>query len=628
MCGIAGIYQQTPGTWEHWDALPRMRECLHHRGRDSNGIDALPEHGIGLVHTRLSIIDLSDAGHQPMWNADRSIGLSFNGEVYNFHELRRELESHGCAFHSHTDTEVILKGYEIWGRDVVTRLNGMFAFALWDQKQASVWLARDRLGQKPLYYWYDATARTVLFASEIKAILEWPQVSRRVDPDALQYYLALGYTPGDHTMFQGVKKLLPAHWLLCDAAGISIRRYWEISYAPIWRASQREYRQTIRTAVTHAVERRLMSDVPLGAFLSGGVDSSIIVGVMSRLMREPVRTFSAAFAVGDRSPKYNVDADVADIVSKDFGTQHTRLTITFDDHLLENLRRVIWHMDEPHGNPTLVSTYLLSQQIKDQGISVILSGDCGDELFAGYGRYLTDRFVSRFGLLPERVRTLLNAASPGIPKGDLLRKALAKARFPARSAQRYLAWSERFSAQDRQEILHPSLRSAQSFPETSIDAVLNSAEDLPEWDALNYADLMLWVPEESNARVDKMSMAYTLEVRSPFEDYTLAEQAMRIPAPAKMRRFHTKRLLKDAFADLLPEIVLKRPKWGWSCPVYYWLKEVLWSTAQETISALPRTGLFSENVLKWAKPEGLRDPYKVWTLLVFGLWYRTYIENE
>jgi len=625
MCGIAGIYSKDKGWVNECPHLYQMQRVMGHRGPDDAGVDVLPEHGVGLVHTRLSVIDLSPAGHQPMWNNDKSIGLVFNGEIYNFPELRRQLESMGTVFHSHTDTEVILRGYETWGIDVVDRLNGMFAFALWDGKQRLVWLVRDRLGKKPVYYWHDATKGILLFASEIKALLEWPCIRRKVDPSALHCYLTLGYVPSPHTMFDGIKKLPAAHWLRYDAHDLEIRRYWNVSALGTWQASPQEYRQHIRGAVEQAVERRLISDVPLGAFLSGGVDSSIVVGLMSRLMKEPVRTFSAAFDVGAASPKYNVDADAADLVSQSFGTRHTRFVVKTTDDLFETLKKVVWHLDEPHANPTLLSTFTLARLVKQQGITVTLSGDGSDEIFAGYDRYMDDRYLSWARLVPKPIRHAIRNVARYKGNSERFVKALNKADLSPFSPERYMTWWNIFSPQERAAILPAPWCHPVDAPNQCIQSVLDSVSTSNDQEFQCYADLALWISEESNMRLDKMSMAHALEVRSPFLDYHLVEQAMAIPFEQKVGWRESKQLLKNTFADLLPDFVLKRQKWGWQAPAHYWLTGSMWKDAEKLIKWLPETGIFSPKVCDLVDNYHWTHAQRVWTLMVFALWHQEFI---
>lgn len=629
MCGIAGIYSQA-GDWIKDGArLHQMQRVLAHRGPDDEGVDLLPELGVGLVHTRLSVIDLSSAGHQPMWNDDRSMGIVFNGEIYNFKELRRQLESTGAIFRSHTDTEVILRGYEAWGIDIVNRLNGMFALAVWDSTQRALWLVRDRLGKKPLYYWHDPAKQILLFASEIKALLEWPWIRREVNPSALQCYLALGYVPAPHTMFNGIKKLPAGHWLRYDSRKLEVHGYWNVSAMGNWTASTEEYSHSIRRSVEQAVERRLVSDVPLGAFFSGGVDSSIVVGLMSRMMKEPVRTFSAAFDVGTQSPKYNTDADTADVVSRIFGTHHTRFAVKPNGSLLQDLNKIVWHMDEPHANPTLVSTYMLARLVKEQGITVALSGDGSDEIFGGYYRYRADHYITWARYFPRVFRRAMIEMAKVTTNGKRLAGTLSKADLPPLSPERYMTWYDIFDRTERESVLSHELSESADAPYRCIGALLKDVPTANDQEFLSYLDLAMWLAEESNMRVDKMTMAHALEVRAPFQDYLLVEQAMSIPFKEKAGWLKGKVLLKDTFADLLPEVVLKRPKLGWLSPSYCWTADLLWQDVRRLIRWLPETGLFSDRVFDFVESSlTARTYYKVWTLMMFALWYRRFIADD
>ena len=623
MCGIAGVHSSSTRIERMW--LERMQRCLLHRGPDDTGIEVFPGQGVALAHTRLSIIDLSMAGHQPMHNDEKTVGLVFNGEIYNFPDLRRQLEQLGMAFRSRTDTEVILKGYEAWGINIVHQLNGMFALAIWDERQSVLWLVRDRLGKKPLYWWHDTTRKMFAFASEIKALLELPCIERRINADALHCYLSLGYIPGPYTIFENIYKLSAAHYLRYDGKLADIQRYWEVPSLGIWKTQRNDYRRAVREIVEESIERRLMSDVPLGAFLSGGVDSSIVVGIMSRLMKEPVHTFAAAFDIGPRSFKYNVDADTAEVVSQRFGTKHTRLTVRAEDGLLDRLKQAIWHMDEPHANPTNVTTYLLMQLVKEHGITVILSGDGGDELFAGYQRYLYDRYISWLCRIPSICLTAGSPLAALVGKKDLFQKVFAKAQLPPCSSEWYLSWWEQFSPGERRTLLQPAWHEGMRAPDRCIEQVLGRISSTDDQELLSYADLSLWIAEESNMRMDKMSMAHALETRAPFLDYTVVETAMSIPFKHKVGLWKSKTLLKEAFADLLPEIVLERPKWGWFSPVYYWIKDLLWQEATQAIKWLPETGIFSPQVVTLVETYPSPQPQKIWMLMVFALWYQRFL---
>ncbi|MFZ8857668.1 MAG: asparagine synthase (glutamine-hydrolyzing) [Candidatus Caldarchaeales archaeon] len=632
MCGIAGIYTQTSELILRYQSVfSEIKRLLKHRGPDDEGVEILPDKGLGLVHTRLSVIDLSPAGRQPMWDEERTVAILFNGEIYNFIELRRELIEYGYQFRSRSDTEVLVLGYKAWGIEgLLRKINGMFAFALWDNVRNQLFLARDRLGEKPLYYFWDPGTRTLLFASEIKAILVWPFVRRTVSPEGLHLYLAFGYIPSPYTIFQNIFKLSPGHLLRYDGDSPRIERYWGIENLGRWRASQREYQEAVREGLIRAVARRLVSDVPLGAFLSGGVDSSVVVGLMSRLQSEPVRTFTSAFDVGPRSPKYNVDAEAAEVVARAFSTQHTCFVVKMEN-IMDLLYRVIWNMDEPHANPTLIATYLLAHFIKSRGISVILSGDGGDELFGGYSRYLADFQVGLLRRAPRWMRSALRSFLQRA-QGKSLRKflkALEKAEMIPGTGEWYLSWWEIFPSDERLRLIDRSWCEAWETPYRLVDQVISQVDAPTSQDLLAYLDLTLWVADESNMRVDKMCMAHALEVRAPFLDHEIVERAMAIPFREKVGLWKEKRLLKEAFSDLLPEIVLHRPKWGWFSPVYYWVKDAIWEEASRLIRHLSETGIFSKEAVRYTEKEiAIHYPHRIWSMVVLAIWHEIFIENN
>lgn len=632
MCGIAGILG-SGGRDLRQETLARMRDAIRHRGPDDTGLEVLAEDGVAFAHVRLSILDLSTAGHQPMWNDSRSVMLVFNGEIFNFKEIRSELEARGKVFRTQCDTEVLVKGYEVWGRDLVHKLNGMFAFAVWDRTARSLWLVRDRLGVKPLYYFHDKDKRLFLFASEIKAILEHPSVGRKVDPEGLQSYLSMGYVVPPCTMFQGIRKLPAAHELSLEEGGQPrISRYWDLHGIASQRGiGRRQAEEEVRSLFESAVQRRLVSDVPVGAFLSGGVDSTLVVGAMGKLMKEPVRTFAAAFEVGSRSFKYNVDADHAEKVATYFGTRHTRLEIPLNSGLMESLRRLVVAMDEPHGNPTSLATLLLSERVRQEGISVAMSGDGSDEIFGGYPRYQEDIRLGWFQKIPAGLRNALPreaiAASPRLRR---LSMALAKGDFPPLTAERLLTWWWVFDMNAQKGILAEDMLAPGNAAKEAMEDVLSRIrprKGVGQLDAMMYSDLCLWIPEESNMRMDKTSMSVALETRAPFLDYKLIEYAMSIPFSDKAGLGSGKRLLKSAFRDILPKDVSRRPKWGWVAPVHHWTKSLLWDDAVKAVSELPGTGVFSEGVRDLVKDREAANPLQIWTLLVFSLWHKAFIED-
>lgn len=633
MCGIAGVFS-TKDEIVDFEILNRMQQSISHRGPDDKKVDLLLSGSIGLAFSRLAILDLSLAGRQPMWNAGKNIAVMLNGEIYNYLDIRNELESTGHTFKSRTDTEILLHGYEEWGIDIIPKLNGMFAIVILDlhsnseDQEPTLHLVRDRLGQKPLYYWYQQASNTLLFGSEIKAILQHPIVNRAVDREALHYYLTLGYVPGSLTMFEGIKKLPAGSRLHCVRAETpKIMSYWSIKEIGTSHQSHSENKKDIRNLLVNAIERRLMGDVPLGAFLSGGVDSSIVVGVMSRLLSKPVRTFSTAFEVGPRSSKYNVDADMAELVSKYFNTEHTRLVITPDHNLLSIMRKATYHVDEPIDNPTLVSTYLLGECVKKNNITVMLTGDGSDELFGGYQRYAFDWLLDQLRIIPRPLRRAALRSIEQFPRAHRVAQGLRKIDIPPLSAERYLTWRIRFPYNEQAKMLRGEWYEFSPKIDQLIENAYVNLETDNNLEALSCLDLLFWIVDESNMRMDKMTMAHSIEARAPFLDYPLVERTMQIPFMKKSKPRNPKFLLKDAFSDMLPHQVLNRPKRGWLSPVYYWVNDFIWDEIKQLICYLPQTGIFAPDVVKLIDQYPSQIPGKLWMLAVFALWHQIYIDD-
>lgn len=630
MCGIAGVLSQNEQDIKDTIIL-RMRDSIRHRGPDDQGHEILYEDGLAFIHTRLSILDLSDAAHQPMWDKSRNSVIVFNGEIYNFLDIKAELLALGCEFTSDSDTEVLIAGYQIWGTGLVEKLNGMFAFAIWDKSLKRLWLVRDRLGVKPLYYYYDQVKRILIFGSEIKAILTHPSLVKKLNPNVIKSYLTLGYIPGADTIFSGIKKIAPGHWMLVDHnLEPTIERYWDISrVGSLSNASYGRLKTEVRSLLFESVSRRLVSDVPVAALLSGGVDSTLTVGIMSNLQVEKVRTFSTAFDVGPRSFKYNIDADYAEKVSKKFDTQHTRIQIKPGEDLITILRRAVRAMDEPHGNPTFITTMLLAEHIKKQGISVVISGDGSDEIFGGYSRYQNDCVVSFFEKIPFLIRNFLIFVIEKFAPSSVIVKILNRAKLTKFTADRIISWWHVFSPKMLDEFLTKEFKSINSGPElifkSAIDN-LDSKASMDNRDVMLYTDLKLWIAEENNMRMDKAMMSVGVENRAPFLDYKLVEYAMAIPFSIKAGWRKEKRLLKEAFFDYLPAYVNKRKKWGWHSPLYYWLKDDMWLEACALIKKLPDTGIFTPEVNRLIEVYPPKNPQQIWLLVIFAIWYEEYIK--
>lgn len=553
MCGLAGIV--------HWDRQPidqadlaRMRSALRHRGPDEQREDS-PERGVGLVHARLKVIDLSQKARQPMSNEDGSVWLVYNGEVYNFQELRQELTGLGFSFHSQSDTEVVLRAYEAWGKEAVSRLDGMFAFALWDGKKRELLLARDRAGKKPLFYWTDN--RCLIFGSEIKALLTHAHVPCEVDEKAIPFLLAMGYPPTGQTCYRSIRQVPPASFVrFRQDANPFVHRYWDLDFTPqVPPPEERQSCRQVRELMKQAVSRRLVADVPLGAFLSGGVDSTIVVGLMRELLpHEQIRTFSIGFE-GD--PRFD-ETHYAKIASERFKTNHTVFTVS--PQSFELLERLVRHHDQPFGDSSAIPTYLISQLARGH-VTVALTGDGGDEAFAGYTRFAAACWSEK---LPAWVRKAAEGLFEHLPV-TCERSILARVKRFFRVAslplpERYWRWIS-YGGGKNISRLSPSLEGW--WRHTQGASLLSR---------LLYLNFKEYLPNDLLVKMDRCSMAHGLEVRSPFLDTRFMEYVAGLPDAYKLRGWRTKVLLKQAFRDLLPPAIEHRRKMGFGVPLGTWFR--------------------------------------------------------
>ena len=630
MCGICGV-RRFDNELVDESILFEMRDVMHHRGPDDEGLYV--GRGVGLGNRRLSVVDLV-TGHQPMHNEDKTIWITLNGEIYNHEEIRATLEKRGHHYYSRSDTETIIHAYEEFGKDCVQKLNGMFAFAIWDSSKDMLLLARDRLGQKPLYYSVDD--EKLIFASEIKSILEYPDVERKIDIEALNLYLTFLYVPAPWTMFEGIKKLSPGHLLTCKGREIQIEKYWDVVYRSSDTRDERHYIGGIRRKLTKSVERRLMSDVPLGVFLSGGLDSSVVVGLMSQIMDRPVDTYSVGFdaSIGG-SPKFNVDFEHAKLVARHFGTNHHEIVISKNDDLEELLPKLVWQLDEPLSNPTIIPTYLVAKLAKES-VTVTLSGDGADELFGGYTRYRADKMVSYYRKIPGPLRDkILTPLIYRTPMPQRLKRLAEKASLPL-GAERYLTWWTVFSPDDKALLFTKGLVNQVdgALSERVVSSCFDNVNTGSFQDKLSYTDLKMWIAEESNMRMDKMSMLASVEARAPFLDHELVEFAATIPFSLKVKGLTTKYILKKAFSDMLPKAIIEREKWGFFCPASSWLRDHVRDLTLQLLSraSIESGGLFNYDYVDSLVQRHLnREEYnlnKVWALLTFQLWYEIYINQN
>lgn len=562
MCGICGF------SWNDETLARRMAAQIVHRGPDQEGVYTSDE--MSLAFRRLSIIDLSDNGSQPMFNEDGSVVLVFNGEIYNFLELRDELQQAGHLFRSNADSEVIVHGYEQWGDGVLEKLRGMFALAVWDVAKARLLLARDRIGIKPLYYTFQRGR--LLFGSEIKTILEDPQVERKVNYQALYDYLGFEFVPSPETMFAGINKLPAGCCLVFEQGAIDIRRYWDLKFHPGENTLQfEEAVEEFRHQLDHAVKSHLVSDVPLGVFLSGGLDSSCIVALMRRHINGPLRTFTIGYE--DRS--YS-ELDYAQIVATHCETDHHVLML--DSLKPEYVEKTLWHLDEPMTDLSTVPLYLLCKQAKEH-VTVCLSGEGADESLAGYDRFKAARMNQYFGLIPEPIRRqLIGRAIAFLPdqpqkKGavNMLKRFVEGANLD--TAGQHLRW-QYFLTRDMEKELFSDTAAAQMdmVPFRRIkeyDARCDAGDQI---NRQIYLDMRYMMADSVLMKVDRMSMASSLEIRVPLLDHVLVEFLASLPGSWKLKGMETKHIFRAALAGLLPDKVVHRGKQGYSLPVKHLLR--------------------------------------------------------
>lgn len=656
MCGIAGVVNLNGNSIEP-GLIARMIETIKHRGPDDEGIytenckanqqlaigshpsSIINHNSLSLGHKRLSIIDLSKEARQPLSNEDGSVWLVYNGEIYNYKEISLSVQKRGHRLKSKTDSEVIIHLYEDYGEDCVKYLRGMFAFGLWDRKKNTLIIARDRLGIKPLYYYFKNGK--FIFASEIKAILSNNDVKREIDFSALSQYFSFLYVPAPKTIFKDIYKVMPGAILKLQDGQLRESQYWDLKIKEYVGPNVKEdnsedyYVQAVYKLLEDAVKVRMISDVPMGAFLSGGIDSSAIVGIMSKFSAGPVKTFSIGFGADER---HYDELKYARIVADRFHTDHREFVVRSD--IVELLPAVVKHFDEPFANPTAVLMYLLSRETKKH-VSVALSGTGGDEAFSGYTRYAGMKLAEYAQIIPKPFRHILHYFANKMPEssngkhvGRRLRRFIEGTFLPPED--RYFSWVSVFNNGLKDKLFSKSCNGLRQRFEPSVGKsylyqYLANPEILNIHNRIFYTDIKTYLPNNQLEYVDKMSMAHALEVRVPFCDHKLLEFSATIPHHLKMKGMKTKCLLKKAVSRILPPDIINRKKIGFNVPLGLWFQGELNDFMRDELSEnkLKNSGFFSHKTVQMIIDEhnsGNKDfSLHIWALLVFQVWYDEYV---
>jgi asparagine synthase (glutamine-hydrolysing) len=635
MCGIAGFSQfnRSIGTIE---TLKNMGQAIYHRGPDA-GSEYLDEN-IGLSHRRLAIIDLSDAGIQPMHSHDERYVIAFNGEIYNFLELRAELKAKGYPFKSHTDTEVILALYHFEGVKLLKKINGMFAFAIWDKEKQSLFIARDRIGKKPLYYTHHENE--IIFASELKALLAIKEIPTEIRLDAVYDFFAYQYIPDPKTIYQNIFKLEPGHYLLIDKDGMKKHKYWDISFAQTSSESEQSLKEKVQELASNCIKQRMISDVALGAFLSGGVDSSGVVALMAKIAKEnndkPITTCS----IGFDDEKFD-ETEFAQMVADQYHTNHYKLSVHQD--VAESLEHIVSFFDEPFADPSLVPTFFVSQLAREK-VTVAIAGDGGDEVFAGYEKYAADHTENKLrNKIPKWIRTaILPSLSTLSAQVNINLFQRASSLLNSLSVEPAMGFyiSNSFIKDATWQALatdDTKVKLAQYHPSEQTIARYNACDGHDHLSRILYTDMKTYLPGDILVKVDRMSMANSLEVRAPILDHKLMEFACTIPSNLKFNtkdgKIEKKYLLKEAFKDFLPDDILYRKKMGFSVPLASWLRNELKEITEERL--LSRSdGLCrffkKEQIAKlWVehKTEKKDNATVLWSMLMFQMWWDKYMDK-
>jgi asparagine synthase (glutamine-hydrolysing) len=621
MCGICGF------TWADPSLAEKCTQVIKHRGPDQSGI--FSAEGITLGHRRLSIIDLSEQGRQPMTNEDGTLQLVFNGEIYNFLELRDLLENKGHRFLSRSDSEVILHGYEEWGEDVLQHLRGMFAFALWDLRQQRLLAGRDRLGIKPFYYYHQGGR--LAFASEIKGLLTLPDIPRRVNPQALYDYLGYEFVPSPQTMFEGISKLPPGHFLTLSSRGLEVKPYWDIRFSEDWRSPE-EAVEALRALLRDTVRQHLISDVPLGVFLSGGLDSSTLVALMRDLGVDPLRTFS----IGYPDPSFS-ELPFAQMVAERFETDHQVLMIP--EITIQDLEDAVWHLDEPMTDLSALPLYLVCREAKKH-VTVCLSGEGGDEIFVGYDRFKASKFDQYYRRVPEWLRE--KVLYPGVKrlpdqpqkKGaiNILKRFMEGSHLPLEGG--HLRWQYFISPDWENGLFQDAFKARVSTdPFRPVKACLERCASDDRLNREIYLDLKMVMPDSVLMKVDKMSMAHALEIRVPFLDHRVVEFTATLPGSWKLKGFETKAIFRKALEGWLPDRIVHRGKQGYSLPIKNLLREGL---KEYMVGLLNESPIIAETIHLPYLNRLIREHldrmhnhnHLLWALINLAIWHRHFFPQR
>jgi asparagine synthase (glutamine-hydrolysing) len=623
MCGICGIFEFDEQREIPRELVHRMTQTIVHRGPDDEGI--FVGRGIGLGFRRLSIIDVA-GGHQPLSNEDGRVWVMFNGEIYNYLELYDDLVKRGHRFSTHSDTETIVHLYEEYGEECFARLRGMFAIALWDSREHKLLLARDRVGKKPLYY--AADAKRILFGSELKCLLATDSLPRDIDTQALSDYFSLGYVPAPKTIYRAAKKLLPGHYLVASAKGVRIERYWDISFNHVDNRSEEEWCEILRHQLCEVTRMRLMSEVPLGAFLSGGVDSSAVVAMMAKIMRRPVTTCS----IGFEEQEYDESA-FARKVSEQFNTDHHEQIVRPD--ALDVLNKLVWHYDEPFADSSAIPTYYVSQ-VARRYVTVALGGDGGDENFAGYRRYYFDHMENQMrGFIPAPIRSAvfgpLGRVYPALAWAPRFLRGKATFQSLARSPlEGYFNSISIFRPGEKSNLFTKDFRqSLNGYDAIDVLQQYYDRADTPDLlSRIQYVDMKTYLTDDILAKVDRASMAVSLEVRAPLLDHKLMETVATIPSSLKLSGREGKYIFKKAMAPILKSEILDRRKQGFAVPLDRWFRQDLKDLTYEALFSTD-DGILDRTFLKKIWDQHQKGTYDrsahLWSVLMFRKWREAFL---